>query len=196
VSAIAKQGAEIRSERQNLLPLWRGPSGPVTTRARGRSSGSASRQSRASREPAFVRGVRCNSSRPHGRGRDQDPRVEDDRWHTNASRRVLRHRGDGRCQLVVATVAHVAKAVEMSVLWLDEPEPRVPKRVGLVQGLEQRRVDLPRAVCSDSRLLTKTLVTRLLTEHTACCGARAVRCGCHVNPIRQRAAHRSRRSSG
>jgi len=34
---------------------------------------------------------------------------------------------DGRCQLVVATVVHVAKAVEMSVLRLDEPEPRVPK---------------------------------------------------------------------
>jgi hypothetical protein len=64
---------------------------------------------------------------------------------------------DGRCQLVVATVAHVAKAVEMSVLRLDEPEPRVPKRVGPVQGLEQRRVDLTSAVCSDSRLLTKTL---------------------------------------
>src|SRR5712691_7089878 len=64
---------------------------------------------------------------------------------------------DGRCHLVVATVAHVAKAVEMSVLRLDEPEPRVPQRVGPVQGLEQRRVDLPSAVCSDSRLLTKTL---------------------------------------
>jgi hypothetical protein len=45
----------------------------------------------------------------------------------------------------------------MSVLRLDEPEPRVPKRVRPVQGLEQRRVDLTRAVCSDSRLLTKTL---------------------------------------
>ncbi len=64
---------------------------------------------------------------------------------------------DGRCQLVVATVAHVAKAVEMSVLLLDEPEPRVPKRVGPVQGLEQGRVDLTSAVCSDSRLFTKTL---------------------------------------
>jgi hypothetical protein len=63
---------------------------------------------------------------------------------------------DGRCHLVVAAVAHVAKAVEMSVLRLDEPEPRVPKRVGPVQGLEQR-VNLTRAVCSDSRLLTKTL---------------------------------------
>jgi hypothetical protein len=37
---------------------------------------------------------------------------------------------DGRCQLVVATVAHVAKAVQMSVLRLDEPEPRVPQREG------------------------------------------------------------------
>jgi hypothetical protein len=36
---------------------------------------------------------------------------------------------DGRCHLVVAPVAHVAQAVEMSVLRLDEPEPRVPKRV-------------------------------------------------------------------
>ena len=69
------------------------PSRPVTARDRGRVSGSVSRQSRASREPAFVLGARCNSSRPHGRGRDQHPRVEDDRWHTNASRRVLRHRG-------------------------------------------------------------------------------------------------------
>src|SRR6266540_2297714 len=34
---------------------------------------------------------------------------------------------DGRCQLVVAAIAHVAKAVEMSVLRLDEPEPRVPE---------------------------------------------------------------------
>jgi hypothetical protein len=42
---------------------------------------------------AFVLGARCNSWRPHGRDRDQRPRVEDDRWHTNASRRVLRHRG-------------------------------------------------------------------------------------------------------
>ena len=83
---------------------------------------------------------------------------------------------DGRCQLVVATVAHVAQAVEMSVLRLDEPEPRVPKRVGPVQGLEQRRLDLARAVCSDSRLLTKTLDsvhvtankpgTRCSAEHT------------------------------
>jgi hypothetical protein len=32
---------------------------------------------------------------------------------------------DGRCQLVMAAVAHVAKAVEVSVLRLDEPEPRV-----------------------------------------------------------------------
>src|SRR6266511_769728 len=63
---------------------------------------------------------------------------------------------DGRCQLVVATVAHVAKAVEVSVLRLDEPEPRVPERVGPAQGLEERRVDLTRAVCSDNRLLTKT----------------------------------------
>jgi hypothetical protein len=72
--------------------------------------------------------------------------------------------------------AHVAQAVEMSVLRLDEPEPRVPKRVGPGQGLEQRRVDLPRAVCSDSRLLTKTLDsvhvtankpgTRCSAEHT------------------------------
>src|SRR6266511_714149 len=83
---------------------------------------------------------------------------------------------DGRCQLVVATVAHVAKAVEMSVLGLDEPEPRVPKRVGPVQGLDQRRVDLTRAVCSDNRPLTKTLDsvpvpankpgTRCSAEHT------------------------------
>src|SRR5712691_5129961 len=83
---------------------------------------------------------------------------------------------DSGCHLVVATVAHVAKAVEMSVLRLDEPEPRVPKRVGPVQGLEQRRVDLPRVVCSDSRLLTKTLDsvhvtankpgTRCSAEHT------------------------------
>jgi len=64
---------------------------------------------------------------------------------------------DGRCQLVVATVAHVAQADEMSVLRLDEPEPRVPQRVGPVQGLEQRRVDLTSAVCSDSCLLAKTL---------------------------------------
>ena len=83
---------------------------------------------------------------------------------------------DGRCHLMVATVAHVAQAVEMSVLRLDEREPRVPKRVGLVEGLEQGRVDLPRAVCSDSRLLTKTLDrvhvtankpgTRCSAEHT------------------------------
>jgi len=64
---------------------------------RGRSSGSVAPRSRASREPAFVPGARCNSSRPHGRGRDQHPRVADDRWHTNASRRVLRH--GGRWQL-------------------------------------------------------------------------------------------------
>src|SRR6266511_540889 len=63
---------------------------------------------------------------------------------------------DGRCQLVVATVAHVAKAVEVSVLRLDEPEPRVPERVSPVQGLEQRRVDLASAVCSDRRPLAKT----------------------------------------
>ncbi len=64
---------------------------------------------------------------------------------------------DRRCQLVVAPVAHVAKGVEMAVLRLDEPEPRVPKRVSPVQGLEQRRVDLASAVCSDRRLLPKTL---------------------------------------
>jgi len=93
LSAIAKRGAEIRSDRQTFRLLWSGPSRPVTTRARGRSSGSVSRRSRASPGPGFVRAARCNSSRPHGHGRDEDPRVEDDRWHTNASRRVLRHRG-------------------------------------------------------------------------------------------------------
>jgi hypothetical protein len=64
---------------------------------------------------------------------------------------------DRRRQLVVAPVAHVAKGVELSVLRLDEPERGVPKRVGPVQGLEQRRVDLTRAICSDGRLLPKTL---------------------------------------
>jgi hypothetical protein len=49
-------------------------------------------------------------------------------------------------QLVVAAVARVAKAVELSVRRLDEPEPRVPQRVSPVQGLEQRRVDLTSAV--------------------------------------------------
>ena len=65
------------------------PDGPLTTRARGRSGGSVSRRSQASREPAFVLGARCNSSRPPGRGHDQHPREEDDRWHTNASPLVL-----------------------------------------------------------------------------------------------------------
>ena len=68
-------------------------SGPLTTGDRGGSSGSGSPRSRVFREPAFVPGARCNSWRPHGRARDQDPRVADDRWHTNASRRVFRHRG-------------------------------------------------------------------------------------------------------
>jgi hypothetical protein len=53
---------------------------------------------------------------------------------------------NGGWQLVVATVAHVAKAVEVAVLRLNEPEPRVSKRVSPVQGLEQRRVDLTSAV--------------------------------------------------
>jgi hypothetical protein len=61
---------------------------PVTTRDRGRSSGSVSPRSRASREPAFVRGARCSSSRPAGRGRDRHPREEDELCHTNASRLV------------------------------------------------------------------------------------------------------------
>jgi hypothetical protein len=73
---------------------------------------------------------------------------------------------DGRCQVVVAAVAHVAKAVEMSVLRLDQAKPRVPKRVGPVQGLEQGRVDLTRAVGSDSRPLTKTLDKRPAGRHT------------------------------
>jgi hypothetical protein len=51
--------------------------------------------------------------------------VEDERWHTNPSHRVLRHQVDGSCQLVVPTVAQVAKALEVSVLRLDEPEPRI-----------------------------------------------------------------------
>jgi hypothetical protein len=63
---------------------------------------------------------------------------------------------DRRCQLVVATFAHVAKAVEMAVLRLDEPEPRVPERVSPVQGLEQWRVHLAGAVRSDRRPLAKT----------------------------------------
>ena len=67
------------SDRQDFRPLRGGPPRPVTTRARGRSSGSVSRRSRASRAPASVRGARCSSSRPRGRGRDQDPRVEDER---------------------------------------------------------------------------------------------------------------------
>jgi hypothetical protein len=97
---------------------------------------------------------------------------------------------DGRCQLVVATVTHVAKAVEMSVLRLDKPEPRVPKRVGPVQGLEQRRVNLTRAVRSDSRLLTKTLDsvhvtankpgTRCSAEHTHLSRRRS--CWTHPGP--------------
>jgi len=102
--------------------------------------------------------------------------VEDDRSRPSATAGCCGIGVDGRCQLVVATVAHVAKAVEMSVLLLDEPEPRVPKRVGPVQGLEQGRVDLTSAVCSESRLLTKTLDsvhvtankpgTRRSAEHT------------------------------
>ena len=63
---------------------------------------------------------------------------------------------DRSCQLVVATVAHVTKGVEVSVLRLDQPEPGVPQRVSPVQGLEQRRVDLASAVCPDCRLLPKT----------------------------------------
>jgi hypothetical protein len=63
---------------------------------------------------------------------------------------------DGSCQLVVATVAHVAKAIEVSILRLDEPEPGVPQRVSPVQGLEQRRVHLTSAACPDCRLLPKT----------------------------------------
>jgi hypothetical protein len=53
---------------------------------------------------------------------------------------------DGSCQLVMTTVADVAKAVEMPILRLDQPEPRVPQRVSPVQGVEQRRVDLTSAV--------------------------------------------------
>ncbi len=134
-----------------------GPSRPVTTRDRGRLSGSVSRQSRASREPAFVLGARCNSSRPHGRGRDQHPRVEDDRWHTNASRRVLRHRG--RWQMPTGGGNGRARGEGRRDVG---PAARragttCPKRVGPAQSLEQRRVDLTSAVCSESRLLTKTL---------------------------------------
>jgi hypothetical protein len=94
VGNTASQGSGRNHHRlDNFLPMWGGSARPVTTRARRRSSGSVSRQSPASPEPAFVRAAWCNSSRPHGRGRDQDPRVEDDRWHTNASRRLRWHRG-------------------------------------------------------------------------------------------------------
>jgi hypothetical protein len=37
----------------------------------------------------------------------------------------------------MTAVADVAKAIEMAVLRLDESEPRVPKRVSPVQGLEE-----------------------------------------------------------
>ncbi len=53
---------------------------------------------------------------------------------------------DRSCQLVVAPVADVAKAVEMAVLRLDESEPRVPERVSPVQGLKEGWVDLASAV--------------------------------------------------
>jgi hypothetical protein len=57
-----------------------------------------------------------------------------------------RIRVDRSCQLVMAAVADIAKAVEMAVLRLDESKPRVPERVSPVQGLEERRVDLTSAV--------------------------------------------------
>jgi hypothetical protein len=98
---------------------------------------------------------------------------------------------DGRCQLVVATVVHVAKAVEMSVLRLDQPEPRVPKRMSPVQGLEQRRVDLTRAVHSDRRLLTKTLDSAHVTANKP-----GTRCSAeHTHYLSRRRTFRSPRRS-
>jgi hypothetical protein len=57
-----------------------------------------------------------------------------------------RIRVDRSCQLVMAAVADVAKAVEMAVLRLDESEPRVPERVSPVEGLKEWRVDLTSAI--------------------------------------------------
>jgi hypothetical protein len=56
-----------------------------------------------------------------------------------------RIRVDRSCQLVMAAVADVAKAVEMAVLRLDESKPRVPERVSPVQGLKEWRIDLTSA---------------------------------------------------
>jgi hypothetical protein len=57
-----------------------------------------------------------------------------------------RIRLDRSCQLVMAAIADVAKAVEMAVLRLDESEPRVPERVSPVEGLKEWRVDLTSAI--------------------------------------------------
>jgi hypothetical protein len=57
-----------------------------------------------------------------------------------------RIRVDRSCQLVMAAVADVAKAVEMAVLRLDQSEPRVPERVSPVEGLKEWRVDLTSAI--------------------------------------------------
>src|SRR5439155_4256566 len=67
-----------------------------------------------------------------------------------------RIRVDRSCQLVMTAVTDVAKGVEMAVLRLDESEPRVPERMGPVQGLEERRVDLTSAVGFERRRLPKT----------------------------------------
>jgi hypothetical protein len=159
-------GKFTQGSRQKPLTLWGGPLCPVTARDRRRSSGSVSRQSRASQEPAFVLGARCNSSRPHGRGRDQDPRVVDERWRANGSRRVLW--GRGRWQRPTGGGSGRARGEGRRDVGpaLDQAKPRVPKRVGPAQGLEQRRVDLTRAVCSDGRPLAKTLDSVHVTANT------------------------------
>jgi hypothetical protein len=173
---MAKQGAEIRSDRQTFLPLG------AVLRVRlqlvlgnDRAEVSLDNLERLENRPLCEElGVILRALTVVAAARILAWKMTDGRPTPAAGCRGIGV--DGRCQLVVATVAHVAKAVEMAVLRLDEPEPRVPKRVGPAQGLEQRRVDLPSAVCSDSRLLTKTLDrvhvtankpgTRCSAEHT------------------------------
>jgi hypothetical protein len=57
-----------------------------------------------------------------------------------------RIRVDRSRQLVMAAVADVAKAVEMTILRLDESKPGVPERVSPVEGLKERRIDRTSAI--------------------------------------------------
>ena len=131
---MAKQGAEIRSDRQTFLPLGAVPRARLQlVLGNDRAEVSLDNLERLENRPLCEElGVILRALTVVAATNILEWQMTDGIPTPAAG--CCGMGVDGSCQLVVATVAHVAKAVEMSVLRLDEPERRIPQRVSPVQG--------------------------------------------------------------